>query len=50
MINILKRCTSVALISLLIMTAIPAIPAFAGNTYKDVPADSWALPSQRQNL
>lgn len=45
MINILKRCTSVALISLLIMTAIPAIPAFAGNTYKDVPADSWALQS-----
>lgn len=44
MINFLKKFASITLIGMLTM-AIPVIPAFAGTTYSDVPADSWAIQS-----
>ncbi|MHC1721670.1 MAG: S-layer homology domain-containing protein [Aminipila sp.] len=45
MINFLKKFTSVTLMCMLTVMAIPAIPSFAETTYTDVPADSWAIQS-----
>ena len=43
--DLTKKFTGIFLLCMLIMMAIPTVPAFADTIYADVPADSWAVQS-----
>jgi len=41
--NFMKKFTSIGLMIMLLISAVPAIWSFADTGYKDVPSDSWAV-------